>query len=503
MAFKHLDQLTTETVALSSDKLLGIRGTGIGSELLFTIDGIPNKVMSVAGRIGNITLSASDVAGIVSDVNSVNGKTGVVVLSASDIPNAETTTGSQLKADNALAVALSSSDPVGTATNLLSAHKLDITAHGKNLQTLVEFANRNSFSVLSGSNVTCVSLTSHDTTLTQTLPLTSLTPSFCNIIGGKTFRNFLSPTYIQITGPTHESGGNDYADGIGGGIEILTDGAVVELELNNYLSALGPWVSVSIDGAYEGMFYQDAATVGVVYMKFTHSGGIGLRRWSFNMGVNVGLWNAVHVLSSTSVYQSVAPRAKIVCIGDSIAEGYNSANNQRMFGYVHTFGRMLNADVINCSRTGTGYLEPGPSAGYKNYTDRWTRDIAGYHADAAVYWFQSSVNDAIGTLQPAVSAVTDAAVALWTAARIQSPNAHICVAAPVGYIATASVITLSAALKVAFDNWADSNSSWFDSRAVFKASNSTLYLQDGVVHPNNDGHIYLAGLVARHLIAKF
>ena len=111
MAFKHLDQLTTETQALTSDKLLGIRGTGIGSELLFTIDGIPNKVMSVAGRIGNITLSASDVAGIVSDVNSVNGQTGVVVLSASDIPGVEIS---------------------GTANTLLSAHNLARFSHANN-----------------------------------------------------------------------------------------------------------------------------------------------------------------------------------------------------------------------------------------------------------------------------------------------------------------------------------------------------------------------------------
>jgi hypothetical protein len=92
MAFKHLDQLATSTTALSSDKLLGIRGTGIGSEVLFEIADLPHLVTSVAGRIGNITLSASDVAGIISDVNSVNGKTGVVVLSASDIPGLNTNT---------------------------------------------------------------------------------------------------------------------------------------------------------------------------------------------------------------------------------------------------------------------------------------------------------------------------------------------------------------------------------------------------------------------------
>ena len=119
MAFKHLDQLTTETQALTSDKLLGIRGTGIGSELLFTIDGIPNKVMSVAGRIGDIMLSASDVAGIVSDVNSVNGKTGVVVLSASDIQDVETIYGSQAKADAVLSASVSA----------LSAHNVDVNAH--------------------------------------------------------------------------------------------------------------------------------------------------------------------------------------------------------------------------------------------------------------------------------------------------------------------------------------------------------------------------------------
>ena len=38
MSVTYLDQLSTETSPLSSDKLLGVRGTGVGSERLYRVD---------------------------------------------------------------------------------------------------------------------------------------------------------------------------------------------------------------------------------------------------------------------------------------------------------------------------------------------------------------------------------------------------------------------------------------------------------------------------------
>jgi len=62
MSVTYLDQLSTESSPLSSDKLLGVRGTGIGSERLFSIGDLAEANLAQATIIATEIAAASTAA---------------------------------------------------------------------------------------------------------------------------------------------------------------------------------------------------------------------------------------------------------------------------------------------------------------------------------------------------------------------------------------------------------------------------------------------------------
>ncbi|MGI6879575.1 SGNH/GDSL hydrolase family protein [Microbacterium sp. gxy059] len=183
----------------------------------------------------------------------------------------------------------------------------------------------------------------------------------------------------------------------------------------------------------------------------------------------------------------------LLIFGDSWTVGLASTNEQG--GYAYLTGRILGWETTVAGESGSGYLRPGRDGGV--YAPRIAALDPALSPDVVV--LQGSINDRLVDL----SGYDDAVAQAWSAMQTRFPDADLVILGPAPHVLPVGDDT--ALIDQRLDALAEARSlpyispvqeGWITESnydAVIDASKT------GGRHPSDDGHAYLAGLVAAHL----
>lgn len=214
-----------------------------------------------------------------------------------------------------------------------------------------------------------------------------------------------------------------------------------------------------------------------------------------------GGFQGVDVGPTCSIWRPTSPSITVAVVGDSLTveTGATLPNG----GYAYSTGKLLGwSDVRAVAIGGTGYISPGSNASTFGDATR-VADVVACAPEMVI--MVGSTNDLAYT----AAAITSATLAAMIAYRTALPTTPIVVGGIYGGAGgpSSQCTTAEAAIKAAFDAWADPRSWWVPIStdtagawvygtgkvgATNSSGNSDLYVGSDGLHPSQAGHDYYA-----------
>lgn len=301
---------------------------------------------------------------------------------------------------------------------------------------------------------------------------------------------------------------NTYASGqTNWSVEFMTDASVFEI-LFKYISSATRY-RLTVDGRKVTDLAQTtgASSAGSRHvLKFTFaSAKPRLIRFDFTTFPFGGLFLG----PGATAWKPVARGGRLGIFGDSISDGSSENTGAGIGTWFYRAARLLGCtDAWDQSRGGTGYITAGSFA---TLADRVALDISPYDFERLVVW--AGYNDNGGN-QASIQAAAESLYATLIAECV--PNADICVigcyspsGSPAASITNTDNSLKAAALTAGLPFVSPLTGGVYDSDgnlivtqgAWITTANAAGYVGTDGVHPNDNGHIYLARRVVEALKA--
>jgi len=232
--------------------------------------------------------------------------------------------------------------------------------------------------------------------------------------------------------------------------------------------------------------------------------------WKIRFEVATMPFGGIYSEPTSTVFPTLPPHLRVMGFGDSITDGSGQNTGAGQGTWLKRFGRLLGlADTWDQSRGGTGYITPGS---FTTLPDRALRDVVRYSPDIVIMW--AGYNDQSSnpvTLQQ----IADAANETIDLIRSNLPNCLLVMGGvwnPTGVTGATSNGTNDTLRGVAFSrdlpfvdmiNGKTYNSfeqvTWDNGAPWITTTNASTFVGADNVHPNDEGHRYLAHKWAQSL----
>ncbi|MBW1600882.1 SGNH/GDSL hydrolase family protein [Streptomyces sp. JJ66] len=287
-------------------------------------------------------------------------------------------------------------------------------------------------------------------------------------------------------------------------LAFATDAADLQVRVNYQASG---HYRLSIDGQplTHTMTPLGGATAGYTHLLSIDFGGAAHR--TIRLDFSAVPFGGIYLPPGATLWPAPPTGGRLAVLGDSLSDGSAENTGAGAGTWVHHTARQLAAaDTWNQSRGGTGYIASGTWA---NFPDRIT-DITDHTPDRVIVWggYNDSQEDQAAlaaavdtTLAALTSALPDAAIYVigcWDptgtpGATITGTDTTLRGSAATAGIPFISPITGS--IYTADGTLADTHGPWITT------ANQAAYIGSDNVHPNDDGHAYLARRITAAIAA--
>ena len=284
-------------------------------------------------------------------------------------------------------------------------------------------------------------------------------------------------------------------------VEFLYDGAAFEIWVKEFA---GTGFLVYVDGALAtaALTWTRDVPGGGAYYK-VDLGTAALHRIRLEMNGQFYFGGIVPSDPNHSVYPDAsARRPRCIVMGDSYTQGSSATDYLR--GFPRVLGKIFNWDVWASGVGGSGYLVGGQGGSTATIRGRLATDLYPFAPDIVI--LAAGHNDTASTadqIQAEVGLVLDGIAANLPTAKIYvvGPMFEAGPAPPQIIAVRDGIKAACAARGVPHIDPVLAGSEWITGSSAAGTGNAAIYISGDNVHPNTDGHEYLARRIAAQILS--
>lgn len=291
---------------------------------------------------------------------------------------------------------------------------------------------------------------------------------------------------------------NTYASGQGNwSVQFSTNAAIIQVRFK-YISSATMY-RLHINGRRVTSLMQSSGgiTAGSGHMLTIDFGSSAHR--DIRLDFTTFPFGGVYIPPGASLWSSPPVGGRFMVLGDSITDGSAQNTGAGQGTWLMRAGRMLGIrDIWEQGRGGTGYITPGSHA---TFGDRLAADIVAWNPSKLIVWggyndnsgdqlvIRAAVDSVLNTIKTELPMCRTLILGCWAptgspGASIVNTDETIRAAADAAAFPFASPITGN--VYGSTGDLIDSQGPWIN------AQNSAAFVGGDGVHPNNDGHEYIA-----------